>query len=338
MKYLLPALSILSFLSCNNEQDLSFDYHAHILSPDMSKQLEKLGDTILPSIGHDIVSVQGIPTFDRTVLLSMAYMASMNEFELDDRTQKELTRSEDQFTVTQAAASEKLHAFFSVNPLSDVAIEEAKYWKDKDEVSGLKLHLANSSFDYFDPTHLNKLQSIIELVDDPQMTILIHLRNRNPEYGSKEVEVFLDKILPLGPHSTWIIAHAGGWGGYDEATDQALAQIIKAIQSKTIENEEVYLDVSAVIVTEEAKKYFPLSQEEIDLQAKIFMERFRTLELKHWLFGSDWIPNDTESPAKYFNALIAAGFTKEEMQQLSYSNFHLLNNTDRNTPSMLLWL
>ena len=247
----------------------------------------------------------------------MAYMASMPELKLDIETQKRLTRSENQFTANQVATSDKLYGFFSLNPISDYALEEANYWIKTGGFHGLKLHLANADIDLFNPNHVQKIQDLFKVVDHPDMNILIHLRTRNPEFGAKDVDTFISDILPYAPQSTFIIAHAAGWGGYDEANDAALNSFIKAINSGKLKKSRVYLDVAAVVIPEEIKPYYPISEEVLNEQTAQFLKRFRTLNIENWVYGSDWAPREnTLEPTHYLNTLIEAGLSEGEAEKL----------------------
>ena len=288
----------------------------------MSKHMEGLcdvfiqcpGDTLIPSDRFDLEPSLDSTVFQKAVIVSMAYMASMPELPIDVEAQKKLTRSENEFAIEQAKKSEKLYAFISVNPLTDYAIEEAEYWINSGRTNGLKLHLANSDFDFFNPDHIQKLQSLLKAVDNPSIGILAHLRTRNPNYGVKDIEVFLTQILPYAPESTWVIAHVGGWGGYDDATDAVLAKIINAFNSGQINKDRIYLDLAAVVLSKEN----PLIPKNVlKQQEEKFIKRFRSLKTNNWVFGSDWSPKDDRfQPYRYLKTLLNAGLEEKELKTI----------------------
>ncbi len=318
-------LATISIISCDSDPPMGVDYHVHIRSAEMAKQMEKLCGTLMRCPGDTVAfsdMLDVIPSFDSTafqhaVILSMGYMASMPELRLDAESHKRLTRHENEFAISEASKSDKLSGFFSVNPLTDYAIEEAQYWMKMGNSSGLKLHLANSDFDFFNADHLQKLRSLLNVVDDPSMGILAHIRTRNPNYGTKDMEVFLTQVLPHTSKATWVIAHAGGWGGYDQATDSVLAQVIDAIHYGQIDKNRIYLDIAYVVLPEAAKRRLPYPRETLAAQEEKFVNRFRSLEISHWVFGSDWSPtNNTSEPYAYIEDLKNAGFEENELNDI----------------------
>ena len=272
-------------LSCQNSEKLSIDYHVHIQSPEMSVAMEKLCGTFIrckdgkiPSSSAEnlLLTLDGDSTkINRAVIMSMGYMASMPELELDEEAEKKLVRRENEFTANEASESDKLYSFFSVNPVKDYAIDEVKYWVDKGGHSGLKLHLANSDINLHDEEQINKIQELFKIIDDDKMTILIHLRTRNPDFGAQEVEIVISKLIAQAPKSTFIIAHAASWGGFDNAAQASLATFTKAINNGTLDNEKVFLDIAAVIVPEEIRKHYPIPEEELAKEAETFVKMFR---------------------------------------------------------------
>ena len=294
--------------------ELRTDYHTHILSPEMGKAIAPLCD----EMGCDAVkSTKGIDaeellqalensSFNRAVILSGGYFGGMPELELGIEAQKELTRHENTFCAEQAATSKKLFSFFSVNPLSDYALEETRYWMNKGGHSGLKLNLVNSDVDLFNSIHVAKIQAVLDAVNSPYMTIMIHLRARNPEYGSRDIEVFIGDLIPHASQANVIVAHAMGWGGYDKETDEALGAMISSIENGRVESARLFIDVAAVIGPE------------LDKEQKIlFLNRFRSTDINNWVFGSDWMPGMGDGDfVGSLNALKEAGLTDQESRQL----------------------
>lgn len=79
------------------------------------------------------------------------------------------------------------------------------------------------------------------------MPVVIHLRNRSPEYGAEAVQGFIDQVLVTAPNVTVQLAHLGGWGGYDPATDGAVQAFLDAIADGRLNRERIYFETSAVI-------------------------------------------------------------------------------------------
>jgi len=308
-------VGLLSFSSLlGRAEELSIDYHTHILSPEMGKEVAPLCD----EMGCDAVKItKGVDaekllqalensSFNRAVMLSGGYLAGMPELKLGIKTQKELTRHENAFSAEQAAKSKKLFSFFSVNPLSDYALGETRYWMNKGGHSGLKLNLVSSDVDLFNSVHVAKTQAILDVVNSSYMTIMIHLRARNPEFGSRDIEVFIGDLIPHASQANVIVAHAMGWGGYDKETDEALGAMISYIESGRVETARLFIDVAAVIRPGLDKK-----------QKILFLDRFRSTDINNWVFGSDWSPGMTDGDfVSSLNALKEAGLTDQESRQL----------------------
>lgn len=325
LKNIFLTICLFSVVACSEPEYAGVDYHVHIQSQEMAKAMEKLCGTFVrcpegivhPSNAKDVEVFLDSTVFTNAVILSSAYMTGMPEFELDIKTQKKLTRSENEFVAHQVSNSKKLFGFFSVSPLAEYALEEANYWIKTEKFHGIKLHLANADFDFFNSEHVEKLQKILELIDKPSMNIMLHGRTRNPEFGQKDVEVLINEIIPYAPQSTWILAHAAGWGGYDEPTDIALATVIDAMNSGKLDKSKVFLDISAVVVPEAIKKYYPIPKDTLDLQTMNFISRFHKLDINNWVFGSDWTPKENNlKPYYYLNELIAAGFNEQELKKV----------------------
>ena len=322
----IPFLLAIILISCyKNPEKLTIDYHTHIQSPEMSKEMEKLCGTFIrcrdgkiPSTdASDLLRSLDSSKVNRAVIMSVAYMAGMPELELNIDSQKQLARHENEYIAKEAAKSEKLFSFFSVNPIQDYAKEEAEYWINKGIHSGLKLHFANADIDLFNTEHVQKIKMLLNVVDSEDMTVLIHLRTRNPEFGAKEVEIVISELLANSPKSTFIIAHAGSWGGFDEAAQVSLKAFTNAIKEGKLDKTKIFLDVAAVVVPEDIRKYYPIPEEELEKEANMFVQQFRELNINNWVFGSDWSPRDnTLEPNKYIEALLKAGMTNEELNEI----------------------
>lgn len=296
-------------------EELITDYHVHIQSPEMGNLLSEFCGKLMPcdpeilkkgSSAADLLPKMKNSPFNRLVILSTAYQAGMPEFTLSIEDQKALTRSENAYIAEQVSGSEHLLGFFSVNPLSSYALEESGYWMKSEKFSGLKLHFANSDVDLGNPDHIKKIQTLLDFVDQETMTILIHLRTRDPEYGQKDVDIFFEKLLPHISNARIIIAHAGGWGGYDDTTHSVLENFIERMNNNSAIRDKLYLGVGAVIT--------PTLSEE---RKSLFIKTFRTLNIENWIFGSDWFPvtNDL-GHGLYLSELIKAGLTEKEATTL----------------------
>ena len=153
---------------------------------------------------------------ETATVLSVAYFFG-SAAPLADR--PHAVRAENDWLLEQAeAAPDRLLPYFSVNPLSAAALPEAERCLALTRFRGLKLHLANSNVSLFDPTHVARLRDIFALVGEVRLPVVVHLRTDADSYCGSDVRQFVAEVLPPAAASTIQIAHAGGWGGYDDAT------------------------------------------------------------------------------------------------------------------------
>ena len=326
IKYFAILSLILTLAACDMapSEKLGIDYHTHIWSPELGKEMSELCGILMPcetsemakgTNAKDLMPILDTSRFNRAAIMSGAYLFGSPEFKLEIEDQVKLTRVENQFIADQVATSEKLFGFFSSNPIADYAIEEARYWKKKGGFDGMKLHMAMGGVDFFNPDHIQKLQNLFDVVDDKDMTILIHLQNRNPEYDDRDVEVFINDILPHVPNSTIIIAHAINWGNGLAQDKKALDYFIKAMNEGRVDTGRTYIGVGAILKE-------GLGEE----RQALFLEQFRSLNIKNWVFGSDWTAIDPElHPVRYSKALLEAGMTTSELDQIISKKLPFVN-------------
>ena len=266
------------------------DYHLHIQSKALSEVLQRtaarnkqlfagMSPALLnPRSGADALRVLNQAGIRYGVLLSCAYMFTSPFFDLPNINKERLTREENAFNVAQAAQSKgRLVAFISVNPLSPWATNEISYWKRAGGASGLKLHLANSGFDFARPADIQALKQVFSEAGKDNFPIIIHLRNR-PDFGAAQVNTFVNEILPSAGSVPVQIAHGAGWGGLDDQTIASLSAFSDAIAAHRPGTEHLTFDVALVVVdkqTDPAK-----AQRFIALMRKIGIDRFA--------MGSDW--------------------------------------------------
>jgi predicted TIM-barrel fold metal-dependent hydrolase len=208
-------------------------------------------------------------------------------FDLRGIDKERLTREENAFNVAQAAQSGgRLVAFISVNPLSPTATKEIDYWKQAGGASGVKLHLANSGFDFTRPADIQALKRVFSEANKDAFPIIIHLRNRQ-DFGAAQVNTFINEILPSAGSVPVQIAHGGGWGGLDDQTISSLSAFSQAIAAHRPGTERLTFDLALVVIDE--KTDMSKAQRFVDLMRKIGMERFA--------MGSDW--PGVYTPAQY---------------------------------------
>jgi predicted TIM-barrel fold metal-dependent hydrolase len=266
------------------------DYHLHIQSKALSEVLEHVlaqhkdlfagmsPALFNPRSGADALRVLNKAGIRNGVLLSEAYMFTSPFFDLHNIDKERLTREENAFDVAQAAQSGgRLVAFISVNPLSPTATREIAYWKRTGGASGIKLHLANSGFDFGRPTDIEALRRVFSEAYRDKFPIIIHLRNRQG-YGAAQANTFINEILPSAGNVPVQIAHGGGWGGLDDETIASLSVFSQAIAAHRPGTERLTFDLALVVLDEHTDP--GRAQHFVDLMRKIGIERFA--------MGSDW--------------------------------------------------
>ena len=106
----------------------------------------------------------------------------------------------------------------------------------------------------------------------------------------------MEKVLPSAPHVPVQVAHLGGWGGYDHATDDTLSTFAKICEEHPDRCRKLYFDISAVVLSPASAKAAPGSDDRLlwDEQ-KGFADgperlaiHLRRIGLSRILFGTDW--------------------------------------------------
>lgn len=275
------------------DRQLILDHHVHLFSPDVAARLTtelKLDPPLKPSVLPTLLQAMDAAGVRGGTLFSTAYMFAKE----GPNTPEALTRqrAENEWTAVQAARSAgRLVAFCSFNPLQDEAGEEIMWCRRSGRFAGYKLHFANSDVDLRDPTHIATLQSAFRCLRAQGLPIAVHLRTKRADYGRADAEAFVDKLLPELGDTPVQIAHAGGWGGYDPRTDDALAAFEPAIGAGRGRN--LYFDLSAVIRPVRKRAEIAGAGWWPDNRYARLVERMRRLGLKRFLFGTDypeWLP------------------------------------------------
>jgi predicted TIM-barrel fold metal-dependent hydrolase len=275
------------------------DYHLHIQSKALTDVLQhaaahdpKLFEGMNPALfaprsGADALRVLDEAGIRYGVLLSCAYMFNSPLFDLHDIDKQRLTREENALNVTQAAHSGgRLVAFISVNPLAPAATEEIAYWKRTGGASGIKLHLANSGFDFARPADIQALQQVFSEASKDAFPIIIHLRNTQ-DFGATQANTFINEILPSSGSVPVQIAHGTGWGGLDDQTIASLSAFSDAIAAHRPGTERLTFDLALVVVDEHTDP----------AKAQRFVELMRKIGMPRFAMGSDW--PGVYTPAQY---------------------------------------
>lgn len=252
------------------------DHHTHLLSPSLAAMLSDAGLAARSRTADELVAVLDVDGFDAAVVLSTAYLFAALEAPSEHAS---AVRSDNDWTAEQVAAFPgRLLAFLSVNPLDNDAVDEIARCAATQQFVGLKLHLASSGVDLRDPGHRRRIAEAIACADDHDLAVTVHLRTRRPDFGSLDAEVFLNEIAPIASTVPMQVAHLGGWGGYDDATDEAFQAIINA--ARRLPN--LYVDIAAVAIGASA------ADQKIRTLRRRLSELAATSNTPRILFGTDW--------------------------------------------------
>jgi predicted TIM-barrel fold metal-dependent hydrolase len=269
------------------------DHHLHIQSPAITAELKRrialapeqfvifspaLLETRTAQHALDVLDAAGI---ERGVLLSMAYMFASPRATIAPADAPALTRAENEWNVEAARASGgRLQAFISVNPFADFALGELRHWAPAADVSGLKLHLGNSDFDWRSNDDVARLATIFAAARDMSLPILVHVRGGGA-YSPLETRRFIDEVLIQAGDNCVQIAHGGGGGGLDEATVQALAMYAEAIDQRASGTGRMVFDLAAVLVRDSGDP--PTAA-----LLKRFAQLVRHIGPERFVMASDW--------------------------------------------------
>lgn len=268
------------------------DHHLHIQGPEMCAALLRLKERnpsvfqgvdpsfLNPRTGADALRLLDAAGIERGVLLSEAYMFGSPLMAPDHPDVARLTRAENAYNVAEAKKSGgRLVAFVGVDPLSDTALPEIDHWSGHG-AAGVKLHLANSLFDFNAAEQMDKLAGVFAAAGGRRLPIVVHLRNRL-EWGATQADAFIDKVLPAAAGAPVQIAHGAGWGALDTPTVVALEAFSRAIAAKKPGADSLTFDL-AVVAAPWTKPEDPAA----------FVRVMREIGMVRFCFGSDW-------PAKY---------------------------------------
>lgn len=270
------------------------DHHVHVFSPAVAHWLEtELNLAPLPSFGsRELIAALDRDRVTRAAVLSNAYFFGHDTVR-QSRDESLLTAENDRVAELIVQYPGRLVGFFGIDPLADSALEEIERCARRRVFAGLKLHLANAAVDLRNPAHVQRLSEVFRRANALGLAVVIHMRTLRSDYGREDAQIFIDKVLSAAPDVPVQIAHLGGWGGYDVATDDALSVFIERANKIGSGKDRVYFDLSAVVrgVGRNAegsaakagvpdwwpeKRYVRLA------------ERLRALGIRHVLFGTDW--------------------------------------------------
>ena len=281
------------------------DHHAHLQSPAAARLLNQgarrdsraraSAEEEKPSTAAQLIVQLDEAGLQRSVALSDAYRLGSpfvhvpNEAAAVDR--------ENDWTLHQVQMyPDRLVGFCSVNPVRRYALSAIEHCAAIGLRGGLKMHLANAEFHFDDAEQVEHLREDFAAADRLRMPILLHLRADEVWNGRRSVQVFMQEVLPSALHVPVQIAHLGGWGGYDRATDETLLAFADACEKTPDLCKNLYFDISAVLLPRAYARSAPESDERLLWDAqKDFVDgsdrlalALRRIGLSRILFGTDW--------------------------------------------------
>lgn len=306
--------------STSPKPEIAADHHIHIRSEAGTDALQKVlkqvkgqaGAKLKPAVDADqVVAMLDSTGTRKASLLSTAYFFGMPEMDFQDKQNK--VRQENRYVARQAAQYPKrLAAFCGVNPLAEYAIEEIQWCGEKDRFAGLKLHLANSDVDLRDEQDVQKMARVFRAASAQDLAIIIHLWTRNPDYGARDVEIFVNQIMPEARGVTVQVAHLGGPGRFSKVTNTVAQTFADLVQQKDASLGNLYFDLAAVPLNP-ARAEGKRQQKQIQKRNQQLTNRIRELGADHVLWGTDWIAGPF---AAYRTKLQAVPFGQDLKQKI----------------------
>lgn len=271
------------------------DHHMHVWSADARDALVRL-----MAAGREGEPPQ-IPTFDgeqvmaeldsagieRGVLLSTAYFFGSPDVDFEDE-RRRVRRENDRVARQVAEHPDRLVAFFGVNPMADYAADEAERCASTPECVGMKLQLANSDVDLRNPTHVRQLREFFRRAGELDLAIVIHLQTRRDDFGRRDVEAFVNEVIPAAPDVPVQVAHMGGDSRFDSATVRSFDALADAMEEHPERMDDVFFDMGLVPFPEQRARGDTARQRIYRRWNRRFAEAVRRVGPDRVVFGTDY--------------------------------------------------
>ncbi len=271
----------------------SGDFHLNLCSQELSE--------VLPSLDQPLFYVNKIggingemalklldqAGMEQAFALSLAYILGQPELKVEEEYQA--VKRENNFLALEVARHpERLIGFFSVNPLRPYALLEISRCVNLLNVPGLKLDFYNSGVDLRNEVHLSQVKKVFQHAAELNLPILLNFGGRSDDFGRKDAEILLYKIIAPLPDLKLQLAHLGGGGGFDTGTREVLQAFTEAFSfNPGLNRERIVLDLSLVLVGEEQAREGGLSPTTPEDHGKI-LGMARSWGLDQVVFGSSW--------------------------------------------------
>lgn len=281
------------------------DHHAHLQSSAAANFLNR-GAIQGPGAPHqeeketqqtaaDLIKMLDAAGIRRSVALSDAYRLGSPFVHVPG--EAAAVNAENDWTLRQVQPhARRLVGFCSVNPTRPYALAAIEHCGQIGLRRGLKLHLANAEFHFEDPTQLRKLRDVFAAANRRRIPVLIHLRSEDVWDAKRNVQIFLNQVLPAAPDIPVQVAHLGGWGGYDRTTDAALSTFADICAASPARCRRLYFDVAAVVLDSRDSSAAPGSdlrslwdeQKGFPDGPERLAANLRRIGLSRVLFATDW--------------------------------------------------
>ncbi len=304
----------------------AIDHHVHLMSEALVADWRAMGarfsrpDAAYTSpervLGES--SATAFPPIHRAVLVPMGHLYGHQEFRqglalslADERSR--VARENDHVARQAARFPGRAVALCSVPALRAYALEELSRCRHELASAGVKLHLASSEVDLRDESHLDRIGEIATWAEARGMPLLLHLDTQLRGTEVRDVERFAERVLKSRPRLTVVVAHLGGSGGYGPWTRSvflALGGWLDRSAAAGEPRENVFFDLSAVILEEESEGVPATTPSEVaQLAADL-----RASGLRRLVFGSDYPVFDPRRVASVLSDRV--GLSVEEVAGL----------------------
>ncbi|MDR8394285.1 amidohydrolase family protein [Aliifodinibius sp. S!AR15-10] len=324
-------ISVFIVLSCSSDKipTPAADHHMHIMSEKtrniLLEQAEGIAKSEIKSMtvdANDAITFLDTTAVDKGVLLSAGFIIGSKMFTFEAEHKR--VKSENNYTANQASQfPDRLVALCSVNPLADYAIQEIERCSKMSNIMGLKLNLYPSGVDLRNEKHVKKLSTVFHNAEDFDLPILIHMFTANPDYGSKDAQIFVNQVLSTAPDLPVQIAHMGGGVPPFYTTERVMKVFDKAIdQNPKIMDSDLVFDISASIASPNIIEYYnarsdtSVSEEERQEINDKLIHRIRKLGIERFVYATDWPV--LKSTNAYYQIL--RGHLKEEEVRKLFNN------------------
>ncbi|QJU60151.1 amidohydrolase [Sphingomonas sp. AP4-R1] len=295
------------------------DHHVHLHSPAIlaflpgycaspSRTSKCEPDFTRPLKPEDLLHAMDAAGIKRAWIMSTGYLAESPLMGPLVPNHADILRAANDFTVGLAQRyPTRFDAYIGVNPVTPTALGEIARWRGNPHVAGIKLHLANSHFDFHDPEQVKQLATVFRTVAAQHQRIMIHMRNGATGYGAEEAKIFIRDVLPAGRGTRVQIAHLAGWGGIDAPTLAALGVFADASEADRATCRDLTFDLAAI----RPEKVSAADQATL-------VALMRRIGVDHFVTASDW-PFSMDLKA-YYASLETLPLTPQEWQRIVHND------------------